>query len=329
VSWHRGQLVLFFAPVYRCLLIEQEKLMIKQRTINHTVTTVGVGLHKGEKVTLTLRPAPDNTGIVFRRVDLTPVVDFKITPSLVGDTVMCTCLINEQGVRLSTTEHLMAAIAGLGIDNLVIDVDAPEIPIMDGSANPFVYLLLEAGIAEQRLAKKFIRIKRAVRVEDGDKWAEFKPYNGFKLDFAISFNHPVISETTQHMVMEFSAASFIKEISRARTFGFLHEVEFLRANNLALGGSMDNAVVLDEFRVLNQDGLRYEDEFIKHKILDAIGDLYMAGYSILGEFSSFKTGHALNNQLLGAVLANQENWEFVTFDDKAEMPISFLAPQLA
>ncbi|GGW55330.1 UDP-3-O-acyl-N-acetylglucosamine deacetylase [Alishewanella tabrizica] len=303
--------------------------MIKQRTINHTVTTVGVGLHKGEKVTLTLRPAPDNTGIVFRRVDLTPVVDFKITPSLVGDTVMCTCLINEQGVRLSTTEHLMAAIAGLGIDNLVIDVDAPEIPIMDGSANPFVYLLLEAGIAEQRLAKKFIRIKRAVRVEDGDKWAEFKPYNGFKLDFAISFNHPVISETTQHMVMEFSAASFIKEISRARTFGFLHEVEFLRANNLALGGSMDNAVVLDEFRVLNQDGLRYEDEFIKHKILDAIGDLYMAGYSILGEFSSFKTGHALNNQLLGAVLANQENWEFVTFDDKAEMPISFLAPQLA
>jgi UDP-3-O-[3-hydroxymyristoyl] N-acetylglucosamine deacetylase len=303
--------------------------MIKQRTINHTVTTVGVGLHKGEKVTLTLRPAPDNTGIVFRRVDLTPVVDFKITPSLVGDTVMCTCLINEQGVRLSTTEHLMAAIAGLGIDNLVIDVDAPEIPIMDGSANPFVYLLLEAGIAEQRLAKKFIRIKRAVRVEDGDKWAEFKPYNGFKLDFAISFNHPVISETTQQMVMEFSAASFIKEISRARTFGFLHEVEFLRANNLALGGSMDNAVVLDEFRVLNQDGLRYEDEFIKHKILDAIGDLYMAGYSILGEFSSFKTGHALNNQLLGAVLANQENWEFVTFDDKAEMPISFLAPQLA
>lgn len=303
--------------------------MIKQRTINHTVSTVGVGLHKGEKVTLTLRPAPDNTGIVFRRVDLTPVVDFKITPSLVGDTVMCTCLINEQGVRLSTTEHLMAAIAGLGIDNLIIDVDSAEIPIMDGSANPFVYLLLEAGIAEQRLAKKFIRIKRPVRVEDGDKWAEFKPYNGFKLDFAISFNHPVIAETTQHIVMEFSAASFIKEISRARTFGFLHEVEFLRANNLALGGSMDNAVVLDEYRVLNQDGLRYEDEFIKHKILDAIGDLYMAGYSILGEFCSYKTGHALNNQLLGAVLANQENWEFVSFEDKSEMPISFLAPQLA
>lgn len=230
--------------------------MIKQRTISQTVSSVGVGLHKGEKVTLTLRPAPDNTGIIFRRVDLDPVIDFKITPSLVGDTVMCTCLINEQGVRLSTTEHLMAAIAGLGIDNLVIDVDAPEIPIMDGSANPFVYLLLEAGISEQRLAKKFIRIKQTVRVEDGDKWAEFKPYNGFKLDFAISFNHPVISETTQHLVMDFSAAAFIKEISRARTFGFLHEVEYLRANNLALGGSMDNAVVLDEYRVLNQDGLR-------------------------------------------------------------------------
>ena len=276
--------------------------MIKQRTIDKTVSSIGVGLHKGEKVTLTLRPAPDNTGIVFRRVDLDPVVDFKVAPELVGDTVMCTCLINDNGVRLSTTEHLMAAIAGLGIDNLV---------------------------AEQRLAKKFIRIKKPVRVEDGDKWAEFKPHHGFKIDFAISFNHPVISETTQHMQLDFSAAGFIKDISRARTFGFLHEVEYLRANNLALGGSFDNAVVLDEYRVLNQDGLRYEDEFIKHKILDAIGDLYMAGYSILGEFKAFKTGHALNNQLLCAVLADQENWEFVTFEDKADMPISYLAPQLA
>lgn len=303
--------------------------MIKQRTIDKTISSIGVGLHKGEKVTLTLRPAPDNTGIVFRRVDLDPVVDFKVAPELVGDTVMCTCLINENGVRLSTTEHLMAAIAGLGIDNLIVEVDAAEIPIMDGSANPFVYLLLEAGVAEQRLAKKFIRIKKTVRVEDGDKWAEFKPHNGFKIDFAIEFNHPVIAETTQHMLMDFSAAGFIKDISRARTFGFLHEVEYLRANNLALGGSFDNAVVLDEYRVLNQDGLRYDDEFIKHKILDAIGDLYMAGYSILGEFKAFKTGHALNNQLLCAVLADQENWEFVTFEDKAQMPISYLAPQLA
>jgi UDP-3-O-[3-hydroxymyristoyl] N-acetylglucosamine deacetylase len=303
--------------------------MIKQRTVAKTVSTIGVGLHKGEKVTLTLRPAPDNTGIMFRRVDLDPIVDFKVTPEMVGDTVMCTCLINAQGVRLSTTEHLMAAIAGLGIDNMVIDVDSAEIPIMDGSANPFVYLLLEAGISEQKLAKKFIRIKRTVRVEDGDKWAEIRPHNGFKIDFAIDFDHPVIAETTQRMQMDFSAAAFIKDISRARTFGFLHDIEYLRANNLALGGSFDNAVVLDEFRVLNQDGLRYEDEFIKHKILDAIGDLYMAGYSVLGEFISYKTGHALNNQLLCAVLAEQENWEFISFEDKAEMPISYLAPQLA
>jgi UDP-3-O-[3-hydroxymyristoyl] N-acetylglucosamine deacetylase len=303
--------------------------MIKQRTVAKTVSTIGVGLHKGEKVTLTLRPAPDNTGIMFRRVDLKPIVDFKVTPEMVGDTVMCTCLINKQGVRLSTTEHLMAAIAGLGIDNLIIDVDSAEIPIMDGSANPFVYLLLEAGVSEQKLAKKFIRIKRTVRVEDGDKWAEIRPHNGFKIDFAIDFDHPVIAKTKQRMQLDFSAAGFIKDISRARTFGFLHDIEYLRANNLALGGSFDNAVVLDEFRVLNQDGLRYEDEFIKHKILDAIGDLYMAGYSILGEFISYKTGHALNNQLLCAVLAEQENWEFVSFEDKAKMPISYLAPQLA
>lgn len=303
--------------------------MIKQRTIAKSISSIGVGLHKGEKVTLTLRPAPDNTGIVFRRVDLNPIVDFKVTPELVGDTVMCTCLINDDGVRLSTTEHLMAAVAGLGIDNLFIEVDSAEIPIMDGSANPFVYLLLESGISEQKKAKKFIRIKQKVRVEDGDKWAEFVPHHGFRMDFAIDFDHPVISETKQRMKLDFSAASFIKDISRARTFGFLQDIEYLRANNLALGGSFDNAVVLDEFRVLNQDGLRYEDEFIKHKILDAIGDLYMAGYSILGEFRSYKTGHALNNQLLSAVFAEQANWEFVSFDKEAQMPISYLAPQLA
>jgi UDP-3-O-[3-hydroxymyristoyl] N-acetylglucosamine deacetylase len=317
------------AAVWDCSVFEQEKMMIKQRTITKTISSIGVGLHKGEKVTLTLRPAPDNTGIVFRRVDLNPVVDFKVAPELVGDTVMCTCLINPQGVRLSTTEHLMAAVAGLGIDNLIVEVDSAEIPIMDGSANPFVYLLLEAGVSEQKLAKKFIRIKKTVRVEDGDKWAEFKPHHGFRIDFAIDFDHPVIAETRQHMKVDFSAAGFIKDISRARTFGFLQDIEYLRANNLALGGSFDNAVVLDEFRVLNQDGLRYDDEFIKHKILDAIGDLYMAGYSILGEFKAYKTGHALNNQLLCAVLANQENWEFVTFDKPAQLPISYLAPQLA
>lgn len=303
--------------------------MIKQRTIRTTVSSIGVGLHKGEKVTLTLRPAPDNTGIVFRRVDLDPVVDFKINPQMVGDTVMCTCLINDEGVRLSTTEHLMAAIAGLGIDNLVVEVDSAEIPIMDGSANPFVYLLLKAGVADQKLPKKFIRIKQTVRVEDGDKWAEIRPFNGFRIDFAIDFNHPVISETRQHIRMDFSAASFIKDISRARTFGFLQDIEYLRANNLALGGSYDNAVVLDEYRVLNQDGLRYDDEFVKHKILDAIGDLYMAGFSLLGEFKAYKTGHALNNQLLCAVLADSANYEFVSFESEAAMPISYLAPQLA
>lgn len=303
--------------------------MIKQRTITQTVQSVGVGLHKGEKVTLTLRPAPDHTGIIFRRVDLDPIVDFKLNPHMVGDTVLCTCLINEDGVRLSTTEHLMAAVAGLGIDNLIVEVDAAEVPIMDGSANPFVYLLLEAGVSEQKQAKKFIRIKRTVRVEDGDKWAEFKPHHGFKLDVAIDFDHPVIAGTQQRLQMDFSAASFIKDISRARTFGFMHDIEYLRANNLALGGSFDNAVVMDEFRVLNQDGLRYDDEFIKHKVLDAIGDLYMAGYSILGEFRAYKAGHAINNQLLCAMLADQASWEFVTFEDAAEMPISFLAPQLA
>jgi UDP-3-O-[3-hydroxymyristoyl] N-acetylglucosamine deacetylase len=302
--------------------------MIKQRTIRKTVSAVGVGLHKGEKVTLTLRPAPDNTGIVFRRVDLAPVVEFKVDPSMVGDTVLCTCLINPEGVRLSTTEHLMAALAALGVDNLLIEVDAAEIPIMDGSANPFVFLLQQAGLTEQKQAKRFIRIKQKVRVEDGDKWAEFVPHHGFRLDFAIDFDHPVISQTRQHVTMEFSAARFIKDISRARTFGFLRDIEYLRANNLALGGSYDNAVVMDEYRVLNQDGLRYDDEFVKHKILDAIGDLYMCGHSILGEFRAYKTGHALNNQLLNAVLADAANFEWVTFKQEQELPQGFLAPQL-
>jgi UDP-3-O-[3-hydroxymyristoyl] N-acetylglucosamine deacetylase len=276
-----------------------------------------------------LVPAAPNHGIIFKRTDLKTKNLIPAVVNNVSKAVLCTNIQNEFGVAVSTIEHLMGALYGEEIDNLLVEIDSSEIPIMDGSANPFVYLLLEAGVAEQRLAKKFIRIKKAVRVEDGDKWAEFKPHHGFKIDFAIEFNHPVIAETTQHMLMDFSAAGFIKDISRARTFGFLHEVEYLRANNLALGGSFDNAVVLDEYRVLNQDGLRYEDEFIKHKILDAVGDLYMAGYSILGEFKAFKTGHALNNQLLCAVLANQENWEFVTFEDKAQMPISYLAPQLA
>ncbi|PTC01026.1 UDP-3-O-[3-hydroxymyristoyl] N-acetylglucosamine deacetylase [Thalassospira xiamenensis] len=304
--------------------------MIKQRTIKQAIATTGVGLHKGNKVHLTLRPAPANTGIVFRRVDLEPMVEIPANADLVRDTRMCTCLINADNVRVSTVEHLLAAIAGVGIDNLIVEVDSHEIPIMDGSAHPFVYLLQSAGIDEQNAAKKFIRIKQPVRVEEDDKWAELLPHDGFRIDFAIDFDHPAIADTGQVVSMDFSSQKFIKSISRARTFGFMRDIETLRANNLALGGSFDNAVVLDEFRILNSDGLRYDDEFVKHKILDALGDLYMGGHAILGHLRAFKSGHALNNQLLRAILANQENWEFVTFEDpKAASPIAFLNPSLA
>ncbi|WP_199610719.1 UDP-3-O-acyl-N-acetylglucosamine deacetylase [Flocculibacter collagenilyticus] len=303
--------------------------MIKQRTVETSVTATGVGLHKGEKVTLTLRPAPENTGIVFRRIDLDPVVEFKITPELVGDTTMCTCLVNEQGVRLSTTEHLLAAVSALAIDNLVIDVDSAEIPIMDGSSLPFIYLLQQAGIEAQNSAKRFIRVKRTIRVEEGDKWAEIKPANEFKINFAIDFDHPVISQSQQVMTLSVTPQNFINEISRARTFGFMHDIEYLHANNLALGGSMDNAVVLDEYKVLNTDGLRYDDEFVKHKILDAVGDLYMAGHPLLGEVSAYKSGHALNNLLLCELMSQQDAWEFVTFENAADAPKTVLAAQTA
>lgn len=304
--------------------------MIKQRTIKQPIATTGVGLHKGNKVQLTLRPAPVNTGLVFRRVDLKPAVDIPANAEFVRDTRMCTCLINDDNVRVSTVEHLLAALAAMGIDNLIIEVDSHEIPIMDGSSHPFVYLLQSAGIEEQNAAKKFIKIKQPVRVEDGDKWAELTPHQGFRIDFAIDFNHPAIANTVQQLSIDFSSNNFIKEISRARTFGFMKDIEMLRANNLALGGSFDNAVVLDEFRILNTEGLRYDDEFVKHKVLDAIGDLYMGGHTILGHLHAFKSGHALNNQLLRAVLQHQEAWEFVTFEDDAEMaPIAFSTPVLA
>ncbi|MGM7448666.1 UNVERIFIED_ORG: UDP-3-O-[3-hydroxymyristoyl] N-acetylglucosamine deacetylase [Idiomarina abyssalis] len=301
--------------------------MIKQRTLQQAISTTGVGLHKGNKVNLTLRPAPANTGLIFRRVDLDPVVDIPARADWVRDTQLCTCLINEENVRVSTVEHLLAALAGVGIDNAIIEVDSHEIPIMDGSSHPFVYLLQSAGIEEQSAAKKFIRIKQPVRVEDGDKWAELLPHDGFRIDFAIDFEHPAIADTGQTVSMDFSANSFIKEISRARTFGFMKDIEYLRENNLALGGSFDNAVVLDEFRILNSDGLRYDDEFVKHKMLDAIGDLYMGGHSILGHLRAYKSGHALNNQLLQALLAQQSAWEFVTFDEEqATAPIAFWSP---
>lgn len=304
--------------------------MMKQRTIKQPIATTGVGLHKGNKVQLTLRPAPVNTGLVFRRVDLKPAVDIRADAELVRDTRMCTCLINDDNVRVSTVEHLLAAVAAMGIDNLIIEVNSHEIPIMDGSSHPFIYLLQNAGIEEQGAAKKFIRIKEKIRVEEDDKWAELLPHDGFRIDFAIDFDHPAIADTNQVVSMDFSTQSFLKDISRARTFGFMKDIEMLRANNLALGGSFDNAVVLDEFRILNSDGLRYDDEFVKHKILDAVGDLYMGGHAILGHLRAFKSGHALNNQLLRAVLQNQEAWEFVTFEDEAaESPIAFASPVVA
>ena len=250
--------------------------MIKQRTLQQAISATGIGLHKGNKVNLTLRPAPANTGLIFRRTDLEPAVDIPARADWVRDTQLCTCLINEENIRISTVEHLLAALAGVGIDNAIIEVDSHEIPIMDGSSHPFVYLLQSAGIEEQSAAKKFIRIKEPVRVEDGDKWAELLPHDGFRIDFAIDFDHPAIADTGQTVSMDFSANAFIKDISRARTFGFMKDIEYLRKNNLALGGSFDNAVVLDEFRVLNTDGLRYDDEFVKHKMLDAIGDLWVA-----------------------------------------------------
>lgn len=300
--------------------------MIKQRTLKRIVQATGVGLHTGKKVTLTMRPAPANTGVIYRRTDLNPPVDFPADAKSVRDTMLCTCLVNEDDVRISTVEHLNAALAGLGIDNIVIEVDAPEIPIMDGSAAPFVFLLLDAGIEELRTAKKFIRIKETVRVEDGDKWAEMRPYNGFKLDFTIDFNHPAIDASTQRHKLDFSAESFMSQISRARTFGFMRDIEYLQSKGLCLGGSFDCAIVVDDYRVLNDDGLRFEDEFVRHKMLDAIGDLFMCGYNIIGEFTAFKSGHALNNKLLQAVLAKESAWEFVTFEDEAKMPVAFKAP---
>lgn len=303
--------------------------MIRQRTIKHAVSEIGIGLHKGDKVTMTLRPAPANTGIVFRRIDLEPYVDIPARANAVGDTMLCTCLTNEDGASISTVEHLASALAGLGIDNIIVEVDSNELPIMDGSASPFIFLLQSAGVEELNAAKQFIRIKRPIRVEEGDKWAEFHPYDGFRVDFKIDFDHPVISQTRQHVVMDFNASSYVDEVSRARTFGFMKDLEYMNANDLALGGSMENAVALDEYRVLNPEGLRYDDEFLKHKILDAVGDLYLGGHSIVGELRAYKTGHGLNNKLLNAMLADKECWEFVSYETPEQMPISFATPVMA
>jgi len=301
--------------------------MIRQRTLKNIIRATGIGLHTGEKVYLTLRPAAVDTGIIFRRVDLDEPVEIAATPDNVGDTRLSTTLIHND-VRVSTVEHLLSAMAGLGIDNAYIDVSAPEVPIMDGSAGPFVFLIQSAGIEEQNAAKRFIRIKKPVIVEDGDKWARFDPFEGFKVSFNIDFQHPVFQSQSQTTTVDFSSTSFVKEVSRARTFGFMRDIEQLRENNLVLGGSLDNAIVMDDYRVLNEDGLRYRDEFVKHKVLDAIGDLYLLGCSLIGEFSGYKSGHELNNRLLRTLLANEDAWETATFDDPELAPISYTHPLL-
>ena len=296
--------------------------MIRQRTLRNPIKATGVGLHTVEKVFLTLSPAPIDNGIVFRRTDVSPVAEIPARAENVGDTTLSTSLgLGEH--RVSTVEHLLSAMAGLGIDNAFVDVSAPEVPIMDGSAGPFVFLLQSAGIEEQPAAKKFIRIKRPITVRDGDKEASLIPFDGFKVSFSIDFDHPVFHDRAAYAEIDFSSTSFVKEVSRARTFGFMHEIEYLRSQGLARGGSVDNAIVIDEFRILNPDGLRYEDEFVKHKVLDAIGDLYLLGHSLIGEFRAHKSGHALNNQVLRALIAQQDAWEMVTFDDERTAPISY------
>jgi len=297
--------------------------MMKQRTLKEPVRTTGIGLHTGVKVEITLRPAPPDTGIVFRRMDLDPPAELKADPYLVTDTRLCSML--ESGpAKVSTVEHLMSALAGLGIDNALVDLTGPEIPILDGSSAPFVFLLQSAGIVEQDAPKRYVRITHPIEVRDGDKWARLTPHNGFKVEFTIDFKHPVFEKSGKTISIDFAETAYAKEVARARTFGFMHEVEALRNSGLALGGSLDNAIVMDEYRVLNVEGLRYEDEFVKHKVLDAIGDLYLLGYPIIGAFEAYKSGHALNNALLRELLQHQEAWEFVSFERSEDVPPAFL-----
>ena len=296
--------------------------MARQRTLRNSIRASGIGLHTGRKVLMVLRPAPANTGIVFRRVDLEPPIDIPARAGNVTETNLGTTLaVGTAGV--STVEHLLSALAGLGIDNCFIELTAGEVPIMDGSAGPFVFLIQSAGIEEQTAAKRFVRVRRRVEVRDGDKWARFDPHEGFRVNFEIEFDHPVFRRHSQRATMDFSTTTFLREVSRARTFGFMRDLEFLRERNLALGGTLDNAIVLDDYRILNEDGLRYEDEFVRHKILDAIGDLYLLGHSLIGEFTGFKSGHALNNLLLHTLLADATCWEEVTFREEGAAPISY------
>ena len=294
--------------------------MLRQRTLKSIVSATGVGLHTGQKVRMSLRPAQPDSGIVFRRLDLPGAADIPARADLVGETRLCSCLVSG-AVKIYTIEHLMSALGGLGVDNAYVDLDAAEMPIMDGSASPFVLLIQQAGIVEQQAPKRFLRVLRTVEVKDGDKWARLEPFEGYKLSFSIEFRHPVIERSTQSVEVNFAETSYLKEIARARTFGFMHEVEDLRDSGLALGGGLDNAVVLDEYRVLNADGLRFADEFIRHKLLDAIGDLYLLGKPLLGAFSAHKSGHALNNRLLRALLAEARALETVTFERPEDTPV--------
>jgi UDP-3-O-[3-hydroxymyristoyl] N-acetylglucosamine deacetylase len=296
--------------------------MLKQRTLKTTIKTTGVGLHTGARVDLVLRPAPPDTGIVFHRVDLPTAVAIPADARHVGDTRLSSTLKHD-GASISTVEHVMSALAGLGIDNLHVDVAGPEVPIMDGSAGPFVFLLQAAGIVEQPAPKKYLRIKSTVEVADGDKWARFEPFDGFKLDFTIDFPHPVFGSENRHVVVDFALNSYVKEVARARTFGFMQDVEAMRSAGLALGGSLQNAIVLDETRVLNREGLRYDNEFVKHKVLDAIGDLYLLGHPLIGQYTAFKSGHALNNALARALLARTDAFEIAMFAKDADVPMAF------
>ncbi len=301
--------------------------MIRQRTLKNVIKATGITLHGGERAELILRPAPVNSGILFRRIDLDDIVEIPALAEHVGDTTLSTTLMKGQ-VRVATVEHLLSAFAGLGIDNAYVDVTAPEIPIMDGSAGPFVFLIQSAGIEEQHAAKRFIRIKRPLKLVDGDKWACFEPFNGFKVTFTIDFDHPLFKNIDKTTTLDFSSLSYVKEVSRARTFGFMADFEKLQAMNLARGASLDNAIAIDDYRVLNDDGLRYDNEFVRHKILDAVGDLYLLGSSLIGAFSGYKSGHSLNNKLLRRLLVERDAWEFVTYEDKDTAPISYVRPLL-
>ena len=301
--------------------------MIRQRTLRNSIHATGVGVHTGKQIHLSLHPAPPNTGVVFRRVDLMPPVSIAARVQNVGDTSLSTCLIKDD-VRISTVEHLLSALAGLGIDNAYVDLSAPETPIMDGSAGPFVFLVQSAGVQEQDTPKRFLRIKRKVTAHQGDKMASVEPFEGFQVSFTIDFKHPVFDDTNQTAILDFSTTSFVKEVSRARTFGFMSELEFLRKKNLALGGSLKNAIVLDDLKVINEGGLRHPKEFVQHKILDAVGDLYLLGYSLIGRFTAYKSGHALNNLLLRKLLEDESAWEVIEFSNGDTPPIYFAPPSV-